>query len=74
MIWCRLPGASSLGLLGMIEHYQKRIEASRYLVEAFSMRLVVRSCRHGMIYYYQNQIQGPNYLSNLTTLPLDSRF
>jgi hypothetical protein len=21
-----------------------------------------------MIYYYQNQIQGPNYLSNLTTL------
>jgi hypothetical protein len=23
--------ASSLGLLGMIEHYQKRIEASRYL-------------------------------------------
>jgi hypothetical protein len=31
MIWCRLSGASSLGLLGMIEHYQKRIEASRYL-------------------------------------------
>ncbi len=31
MIWYRLPGASSLGLLGIIEHYQKRIEASRYL-------------------------------------------
>jgi hypothetical protein len=31
MIWYRLPGASSLGLLSMLEHYQKRIEASRYL-------------------------------------------
>jgi hypothetical protein len=30
MIWCRLSGASSLGLLGMVEHYQKGIEASRY--------------------------------------------
>jgi hypothetical protein len=31
MIWYRLSGASSLGLLRMIEHYRKRIEASRYL-------------------------------------------
>jgi hypothetical protein len=31
MIWYKLSGASSLGLLGIIEHYQKRIEASRYL-------------------------------------------
>jgi hypothetical protein len=39
MISCRLSGASSLGLLGMIEHYQKRIEASRYL-EPFGTILV----------------------------------
>ena len=31
VIWCKLSGGSSLGLLGMIERYQKRIEASRYL-------------------------------------------
>ena len=31
MIWCRLPGASGLGHLSMVEHYQKRIEGSRYL-------------------------------------------
>jgi hypothetical protein len=29
---CRLPGASSHGLVGMTEHYQNRIEASRYFV------------------------------------------
>jgi len=31
MISCRLSGASSLGVPGIIERYQKRIEASRYL-------------------------------------------
>jgi hypothetical protein len=49
MIWCRLPGASSLGLLGMIEHYQKRIKASRYSAETLSMGLVVRSRRHDLL-------------------------
>jgi hypothetical protein len=39
MIWYKLSGASSLGLLGMIEHYQKRIEASRHL-EPFGTILV----------------------------------
>ena len=31
MIWYKLSGASSLNLSVMAEHYQKRIEASRYL-------------------------------------------
>jgi len=31
MMWCRFSGAPTLGLPGMMEHYQKRIEASRYL-------------------------------------------
>ena len=31
MIWCRVSGASSLDLPVMAEHYQKRIETSRYL-------------------------------------------
>jgi len=33
IISCRLPEASSLGLLSMAEHYQIRIEASRYFEE-----------------------------------------
>ena len=33
IISCRLSEASSLGLLGMVEHYQIRIEASRYFEE-----------------------------------------
>jgi hypothetical protein len=31
MKWCRFFGACSLGVPKMIEHYQKRVGASRYL-------------------------------------------
>jgi hypothetical protein len=49
MIGSRLSGACNLRVPGMIEHYQKRIEASRYSVETLSMGLVVRSCRHDLL-------------------------
>jgi hypothetical protein len=37
MVWCRFSGVYSVGLLTMIEHYQKRAEASRYLVSPSGM-------------------------------------
>jgi hypothetical protein len=38
MLWCRPPGASSLGLLGMIEHYQKKDRGVKIL-ELISLEL-----------------------------------
>jgi len=42
MIWCRLLRGSSLGLLDMREHYQKRIEASRYLNRFLNRKILTR--------------------------------